>query len=101
MLKFSQISHSWDSVASPDTPGNQSPQGAFVTMLDRMHLVHTLVFFTWPEGLMILTLWRLGNEIFFVRLWAWLTLYPLSGPLPHISQTRDINNSLKFPSGGV
>src|SRR5436190_19429112 len=34
------------------------------------------------------TRWRLGYQRRFVLLFAWLTLCPVMGPLPHISHTR-------------
>ena len=36
------------------------------------------------------TFWRFGSQTLLVLLLAWLTLFPLMGPLPHISQTLDI-----------
>jgi hypothetical protein len=36
------------------------------------------------------TFWRFGSQTRLVLLLAWLTLLPLMGPLPHISQTLDI-----------
>lgn len=36
------------------------------------------------------TFWRFGSQTLLVLLLAWLTLLPLMGPLPHISQTLDI-----------
>ena len=74
---------------------NQCPQGcygALVIILDRMQRVQTLIFLMVPDE-MTLTFCRFGYEIFFVRLCAWLTLYPFSGRLPHTSQIRDISHS--------
>ena len=36
------------------------------------------------------TFWRFGNQTRLVLFLAWLTLLPIMGPLPHISQTLDI-----------
>ena len=36
------------------------------------------------------TFWRFGSQTRLVLLLAWLTLLPLMGPLPHISQILDI-----------
>jgi hypothetical protein len=51
-----------------------------------MQRVHTFIR-TWePPGPTAFTLWTLGFDVFFVLLLAWLTLFPLSLPLPQISQ---------------
>jgi hypothetical protein len=60
---------------------------------DLRHLVQTLIFFVWPF-ILTLTVWRFGYQRLLVLLWAWLTLCPATGPLPHISHTLDI---LLFP----
>jgi hypothetical protein len=52
-----------------------------------MHLVQTLVFLVFPPVLAICTVFKLGSHRLFVLLWAWETLLPVTGPLPHISHT--------------
>ena len=54
-----------------------------------MHFVQTLILFV-PPSFTTLILCRLGSHSFFVRLCAWLTLYPICFPFPHISQTLAI-----------
>jgi hypothetical protein len=61
-----------------------------------MHLVHTFILLVWPFTL-ALTVCRFGYQRRFVLLFAWLTLLPTIGFLPHISQTLDI---VLFPSLG-
>jgi len=54
-----------------------------------MQLVQTDIFLTLPFE-SARTLWRLGLNRRFVRLWAWLMLCPTIGFLPHISHIRAI-----------
>ena len=75
--------------------------GAFETLLERMHRVHTLARRTRPLDSRILIFCRFGRDTFLVRLCAWLTLYPLNGFLPQISQTRDMENTLLIPIWSV
>jgi hypothetical protein len=52
--------------------------------------VHTLILVIFPSR-RTLTLWRFGSHTLLVLLLAWLTLLPLRGLLPHISQILDIH----------
>jgi len=59
---------------------------ALRTFPDFKHPVQTYTFFfTCPT--MMRTRCRFGIQRRRVRLWAWLMLFPLTGPLPQISQT--------------
>jgi hypothetical protein len=59
-----------------------------------MHWVQTLTLFT-PSDVWTRTFWRFGSQVFLVLFWAWDTLCPVWGPLPHISHFLDIElNSL-------
>ena len=54
-----------------------------------MHWVHTMIFWTLPlfnER----TRWRFGLNRRLLMLWAWLTLQPIKGFFPQISQIMDI-----------
>src|SRR5690349_22378388 len=64
-------------------------QTAFLTLLLRMHEVHTRVRRT-PSVVATRTVWRFGYQRRLVLLLAWLTLLPVTGPLPHTVQTRAI-----------
>src|SRR5258705_3266026 len=70
-----------------------SSQTAFLTLLLRMHDVHTRVRRT-PSVVATRTVCRLGYQRRLVLLFAWLTLFPVTGPLPHTLQTRAIGVSL-------
>ncbi|OGP52642.1 MAG: hypothetical protein A2Y65_08335 [Deltaproteobacteria bacterium RBG_13_52_11] len=68
--------------------------GALTIRPALMHFVHTLSLATLPSR-RTRTLWRFGSQTLLVLLLAWLTLLPLRGPLPHISQTLDIRSPFK------
>ena len=57
---------------------------------ERMQRVQTSSFFT-PPPTFARTDWRLGFHRRRVRLLAWLTVLPVDGPLPQISQVRAIS----------
>jgi hypothetical protein len=57
--------------------------GAFFTFPAEMHEVHTRTRLRVPTSSTIFTVWRFGNQRRRVLLWAWLTLFPVAGPLPH------------------
>jgi len=57
--------------------------GAFVIFPDEMHDVHTRTRRRTPFASTIFTGCRFGNHLRRVLLWAWLTLFPVEGPLPH------------------
>lgn len=59
------------------------------TRPERMQEVHAVIRRDLP-ACEDLTSWRLGYHRFFVLLFAWLTLLPTMGLLPHISHTFDI-----------
>ena len=69
----------------------------FDTLPDLIHLVHTLIRLVWPLTA-TRTRWRFGIHRLRVWLLAWLTLQPVTGPLPHISHTLDI---LSYPLKSV
>ncbi len=52
-----------------------------------MQLVQTRIRLRVPFSVTTWTGWRFGSQRRFVRLFAWLTLFPLRGPLPQIGQT--------------
>ena len=64
--------------------------GALTTDPDLMQLVQTTIFLTLPFEI-VRTRCRLGLNLRLVTLWAWLTLLPTIGFLPHISHILDIN----------
>lgn len=66
---------------------------AFCTLPDFKQLVQTLIFLTLPL-ITARTLCKLGNQRLRVLLFAWLILFPLTGPFPQISQTRAIMLSI-------
>jgi hypothetical protein len=49
-----------------------------------------------PSLVAILTRWRFGSQRRLVLLWAWLTLLPVSGPLPQISHFFAMGKLLIF-----
>jgi len=57
--------------------------GALVTLPAEIHRVHTRTRRRSPLPSTILTGWRFGNQRRRVLLLAWLTLFPVEGPLPH------------------
>jgi hypothetical protein len=64
----------------------KADQAAFVINPERRHREQTFIRTVLPS-LTVLILWRLGYQTFRVLLWAWLTLWPKTGPFPQISQT--------------
>lgn len=56
--------------------------------------MHTRTCFALPLSVATLTVCRLGNQRRRVLLWAWLTLLPVDGFLPHNSHILDMVNSL-------
>lgn len=64
---------------------------------ERMQRVQTKSFFT-PPPTFARTDCRLGFHRRRVRLFAWLTLFPVDGPLPQISQVRAIADPFRKPS---
>jgi hypothetical protein len=63
-------------------------QAGLTTAPERMHRVQALTCTVAPLAVTIRTLCRLGSQRRRVLLWAWLTLFPVEGPLPQISQLR-------------
>jgi hypothetical protein len=63
--------------------------GALITDPDLMQLVQTAIFFTLPFEI-VRTRCKFGLNLRLVRLWAWLTLLPTIGFLPHISHILDM-----------
>lgn len=57
--------------------------GAFTTFPADMHEVQTFTRRLSPEGSWILKDCRLGSHRRFDLLFAWLTVFPVLGPLPH------------------
>ena len=55
------------------------------TAPERMQRVHTLILLLLPVEDATRTLCRLGNQRLLDLLWAWLTLFPVAGFLPHIA----------------
>ena len=55
------------------------------TAPERMQRVHTRAWILLPPLVAILTRCKFGSQRRLVLLWAWLTLLPVTGPLPHIS----------------
>jgi len=70
----------------------QSDYSALVTCPERMQRVQTLMLCTVPFR-NALIFCRLGYQVFAVLLWAWLTLLPKLGPLPHIAHILAISSS--------
>src|SRR5690348_11873954 len=68
-------------------------QTAFLILLLRMQDVQTRVRRT-PSLVATRTVCRLGYQRRLVLLFAWLTLLPVTGPLPHTVQTRALGPSL-------
>ena len=68
-------------------------QLAFLIRLLLRHWVHTLIRLGAPST-RTRTVCRLGYQRRFVRLLAWLTLLPVTGPLAHTAQTRAISSTL-------
>jgi hypothetical protein len=65
---------------------------AFLTNPERKHLVQILTLLTAPVLLSThRILCRFGYHTFLVLLFAWLTLFPTTGPLPQTSHTLDMN----------
>ena len=55
------------------------------TAPERMQRVQTLMCLLLLSLVATLIFCKLGNQRRLVLLWAWLTLFPVAGPLPHIS----------------
>jgi hypothetical protein len=67
-----------------------------------MQRVHTLVLFLLPPTVAMRTIFRFGSQRLLVLLWAWETLLPTIGPLPHNSHTFAIGFSfypIPLPTG--
>ena len=60
-----------------------------------MQRVHTFIRLVRPSWT-VLTCCKLGEKRRLVTLWAWLTLFPFIGFLPHISQTLAIVRASSF-----
>jgi len=69
-------------------------QAALVTLPERRQLEQTFTERT-LFSILARTLCRLGRKRRLVVLWAWLTLLPLIGPLPQISQRLAMLNLLE------
>ena len=54
------------------------------TAPDRMQRVQTLILLLLPPEVATFTLCRFGSQRLLDLLWAWLTLFPVAGFLPHI-----------------
>jgi hypothetical protein len=63
-------------------------QAGLTTAPERMHRVQTLACTVPPLAVTIRTRCKLGIQRRRVLLWAWLTLFPVEGPLPQIAQLR-------------
>jgi len=57
--------------------------GALAILPAEMQRVHTRTRRRVPLSSTIFTVWRFGSQRRRVLLWAWLTLFPVAGPLPH------------------
>jgi hypothetical protein len=68
-------------------------QLAFLIRLLLRHWVHTRIRFGAPST-RTRTVWRLGYQRRLLRLLAWLTLLPVTGPLAHTAHTRAISSTL-------
>jgi len=68
-------------------------QLAFRIRLLFRHWVHTRIRFGAPST-RTRTVWRLGYQRRLLRLFAWLTLLPVTGPLAHTAHTRAISSTL-------
>lgn len=55
-----------------------------------MQRVQTLILLLLPLEVATLTLCRFGSQRLLDLLWAWLTLFPVAGFLPHIAHILDI-----------
>ena len=67
----------------------QTPdQAGLTTAPERMQRVQALTRTVLPLLATMRTHCRLGSQRRRVLLWAWLTLFPVDGPLPQISQLR-------------
>ena len=64
---------------------------AFLIRLLFMHWVQTRIACGAPST-RTRTVWRFGYQRRLLRLLAWLTLFPVIGPLPHTAQTRAISS---------
>jgi hypothetical protein len=73
--------------------GLQWNQLAFLIRLLFRHWVHTRIRFGAPST-RTRTVWRLGYQRRLLRLFAWLTLLPVTGPLAHTAHTRAISSTL-------
>jgi hypothetical protein len=62
----------------------------FTTAPERIHRVQALTRTVRPVPVTVRTFCRFGSQRRRVLLWAWLTLFPVSGPFPQISHTRAI-----------
>src|SRR3954447_5635749 len=72
---------------------SRSDQLAFLTRLLFRHCVQTRIRLGAPST-RTRTVCRLGYQRRLVRLLAWLTLLPVTGPLAHMAQTRAISSTL-------
>jgi hypothetical protein len=74
-------------------------QYAFKTLFAFMQLVQTFKVSGVPFALRVRTFWIFGFQVRFVRMWEWLTLYPVCIPLPQTSQLLAIRLApLKVPA---
>src|SRR3954447_26860495 len=72
-------------------------QLAFLIRLLFRHCVHTRIRLG-PPSTSTRTVWRLGYQRRLLRLFAWLTLLPVTGPLAHTAHSRAISSTLFFVS---
>jgi hypothetical protein len=63
---------------------------------ERMQLVQTRIFLLFPADTATFTLCKFGSQRLLFLLWAWLTLFPVTGFLPHISHILAILKLLYF-----
>jgi hypothetical protein len=73
--------------------GIDANQLAFLIRLLFKHWVHTRIRLGAPST-STRTVWRLGYQRRLLRLFAWLTLLPVTGPLAHTAHTRAISSTL-------
>jgi hypothetical protein len=77
-------------INSPCCSTTRINQAGLTTAPERMQRVHTLAWTVVPSAVTMRTFCRLGSQRRRVLLWAGLTLLPVDGPLPQISQLRAI-----------
>ena len=70
------------------------------TAPERIQRVHTRAWILLPPLVAILTRCKFGSQRRLVLLWAWLTLLPVTGPLPHISHFFAMVQLLKLYNFG-